>query len=58
MDRLAPDRIAQSYGPPDRVLMCGVSSIWVYDDPERLWHVLVRASPLMAPVFAEAPARF
>jgi hypothetical protein len=58
MDRLTPDGIAQSYGPPDRVLMCGVSSVWVYDDPDRLWHALVRASPLMAPVFADAPARF
>ena len=58
MDRLAPDGIARAYGLPDRGLTCGASTIWVYEGPDALWRGLVRASPLMAPVFANAPPRF
>ena len=57
MDRLAPAGIEQAYGQPDRALSCGASTVWIYD-ADVLWRGLVRASPLMAPVFATAPAGF
>lgn len=56
MDRLARAGIEQAYGQPDRIVTCGASTIWIYDDPGVLWRGLERASPLMAPVFANAPA--
>ena len=55
MDRLPRDQIAQVYGQPDRVVMCGASSVWVYDEPGRLYRALERMSPFLADVFAAAP---
>ena len=57
MDGLLTDRIEAAYGRPDRVRMCGQSEVWVYDDPDRLYRNLVRASPLAAGLFATAPPR-
>lgn len=49
MDRLNTARIAAAYGPPDSTLACGPSTIWVYDDPDRLFGNFVRASGLGRP---------
>jgi hypothetical protein len=56
MDGLHADRIAAAYGQPDRVIRCGSTPIWIYDDTDRLYDNLVRASPSMAATFAAAPA--
>ncbi len=57
MDRLTPALIAPVYGQPDRVTMCGSSTVWLYDDPARVYRNLERASPFLADLFAAAPAR-
>jgi hypothetical protein len=56
MDGLSESRIATVYGKPGRVMMCGASVVWVYDDPDRLYQGLVSASPALAGTFASAPA--
>jgi hypothetical protein len=56
MDRLPPPQIAAVYGHPDRVMRCEATEVWVYDDPDRLYHDLERASPSLASTFAAAPA--
>jgi hypothetical protein len=49
--------IAPVYGQPDRVTMCGSSTVWLYDDPARVYRNLERASPFLADLFAAAPVR-
>jgi hypothetical protein len=55
MDYLQAPQITAVYGRPDHVLMCEASKVWVYDDPDRLYHNLERASPSLADTFAAAP---
>jgi hypothetical protein len=55
MDRLPADRIAAAYGQPDRVMRCGSTPIWIYDDTDGFYDNLARASPSMAATFAAAP---
>ncbi len=55
MDRLPVERIAAVYGRPDRVVRCDDSSIWIYNDPARLFRALSEASPYLAAEFAAAP---
>ena len=57
MDGLLTDRIAAAYGQPDRVMRCGPTNVWIYDDADGLYRSLVRASPSMAATFASAPAQ-
>jgi len=45
MDLLNPGAIAATYGKPARILPCGASTIWVYDDPAAVDAALRRASP-------------
>jgi hypothetical protein len=56
MTGLPEDRIAAAYGRPDRVLECDATAVWVYDDSNRIYNDLVRASPAAAKMFAGAPA--
>ena len=49
MDRLNIAQVAAAYGRPDSILACGPSSIWVYDDPNRLFENFVRVSGLGRP---------
>jgi hypothetical protein len=55
MDRLPGQQITAAYGPPDHVMMCGSTAVWIYDDSNRLYHNLERASPSLADTFASAP---
>ena len=57
MDRLSADRIAPVYGRPDRIMLCGASTVWLYDEPGRLNRNLERASPFLADTFAAGPGR-
>jgi hypothetical protein len=57
LDRLSADRIAPVYGQPDRIMMCGATTVWLYDEPGRLNRDLQRASPFLAETFAAGPAR-
>jgi hypothetical protein len=57
LDRLRVDRIALVYGQPDRVMVCGSSTVWLYDDADRVYRSLERASPFLADLFAAAPKR-
>ncbi len=56
MDALPADQIAVAYGQPDRVLLCDPGTIWIYDNSDRLYVNLVRASRSMPKVFTSAPA--
>jgi hypothetical protein len=56
MDHLQTRQITAAYGPPDHVMTCGPSSVWIYDDSDRLYRNLERASPSLADTFAAAPA--
>ena len=56
MDDLPAPRVAAAYGQADRVMMCGSTVVWVYDDSDRLYRGLVSASPSLAATFALAPA--
>ena len=55
-DRLPLATIGSVYGAPDRVATCAGATIWVYDDPNRLFDSLAHASPFLADTFATAPA--
>jgi hypothetical protein len=55
MDRLASDTIATAYGQPSRVMMCGATVIWVYDDSANVYDTLKRLSPNLADTFDAAP---
>lgn len=57
MDRLSADRIVPVYGQPDRIMMCGASTVWLYDEPRRVNRDLERASPFLAETFATGPPR-
>ncbi len=56
MDRLPERQITAVYGPPDHVMMCGSTAVWIYDNSNRLYHDLELASPSLADIFASAPA--
>jgi hypothetical protein len=56
MDRLTTAQIVAAYGPPDHVMMCDSTAVWVYDDPRQLYRNLERTSPSLADTFATAPA--
>jgi hypothetical protein len=56
MDGLPADRIAAAYGQPDRMMGCGSSTVWVYNDSERFYSNLVRASSTTPKLFVSAPA--
>jgi hypothetical protein len=55
MDRLPVPQITAVYGRPDHVMLCDATEVWVYDDPDRLYRDLERASPSLADTFAAAP---
>jgi hypothetical protein len=57
IDGLDPDGIRRAYGAPDGVHACDGTTVWTYDDPERLYRDLAAASPGLARVFAAAPPR-
>ena len=57
LDRLPAARIEAVYGQPDRVVHCDNKTIWVFNDPDRLFSGLRAASPFMAEVFGAAPPR-
>jgi hypothetical protein len=56
MDHLPAPQITAVYGRPDHVMSCDATQVWVYDDPNRLYRELERASPSLADTFAAAPA--
>src|SRR5208282_3945991 len=55
MERLPARQITAVYGQPDHVMMCGSTAVWIYDDSNRLYYNLERASPSLADTFASAP---
>lgn len=55
MDHLPASQITAVYGRPDHVMRCDATEVWVYDDPDRIYHNLERASPSLADTFAAAP---
>ena len=55
MDELPITAIVNVYGRPDRVAVCGGSTIWIYNDPAWMFNRLKHASGTMGPVFAAAP---
>ncbi len=55
MDDLSAGHVTAAYGQSDRVMMCGSTVVWVYDDPDQLYHHLVTATPALADTFASAP---
>ncbi|MSO99681.1 MAG: hypothetical protein EXR07_01330 [Acetobacteraceae bacterium] len=54
-DRLPVERLSAAYGEPDRVMMCGNSTVWVFNDSAKLFRDLGRASPFLSELFAAAP---
>jgi hypothetical protein len=44
--------IKQRYGAPDRIVDCGGTAVWVYDDPARVREVLARHSAELFATFA------
>ncbi len=57
MDRLSPERIAPVYGQPDRIMRCGETTVWLYDESGAINRNLERASPYLAETFAAGPGR-
>ncbi len=49
MRNLDHHAIRAAYGPPDHVLPCPGSDVWLYDDPARLRAGLARATPSLVP---------
>lgn len=58
IDSLPEDRIAAAYGKPDRRMACGSATVWIYDEPGKLYRDLARASPGLEDLFAVAPPNF
>jgi hypothetical protein len=58
IDGLPEDRITALYGHPDRKMPCASATVWVYDQPGRVYQDLVRASPHQKALFDAAPPAF